>query len=193
MNKPTPFYDASGYLSGHIILASPFSEDDRLKHAVIYICGHDENGAMGLMLNQPLNNLKSDDVLKQLNLPMSPDMKLSIVTGGTTDGGRGFVLHSAEYKHPSTIEINDEFSLTATLDILQNISKGDGPSHSVLALGYMAWEKKKLEEEITQNTWFVLTPTPDFVFHTRAESMWDEGMKHLHISPASLVMEGGKA
>lgn len=184
---------SSGYLTGYILYASPFIEDSATKHAVIYICGHDQNGAMGLMINRPLTAIKSDDVIQQLNLDVSSSMNLSIVTGGHVDGGRGFVLHNAAYQHPTTIQINQDFALTATLDILHNIAEGHGPSQSILALGYMAWETGQLEHEITQNTWFTMPATPEFVFQTKAESMWEEGMKQLHISPASLVMEGGQA
>ena len=193
MDDSSSTVKSSHYLTGHILYASPFIEDIETRHSVVYVCGHDQNGAMGLMINRPLTAIKFDDVIQQLNLGNPSAMHLSIVTGGYNDGGRGFVLHSAEYRHSSTIVINDDFALTATLDILQNMTQGNGPSHAILALGYMAWEAGELEAEITRNSWFTMPATPNRVFHTPTENMWDEGMKQLHISPASLVIDGGRA
>lgn len=180
------------YLTGHILCASPFVEDADLVHSVIFVCGHDENGAMGLILNRPLPSIKADDVIRQLNLDQD-DFDVSIVSGGDVDRGRGFVLHTAEYTHSSTIPINDQFSLTATLDILHNMAQGQGPKQAILALGYMAWDHHKLEEDVQKNLWLSMPATPEFVFHTKEENMWEVGLKMMHITPSSLVMEGGHA
>lgn len=196
-NTSTPEKDdvyIQGYLTGQILIASPFMEDARFHQSVIYVCGHDDNGAMGFILNKPLSSVKFHDLLDQLHIShTSAQESFPVLYGGPMEAGRGFVLHSTEYHHPATVTINTDFAITATLDILKEIASTQGPKESLLALGYTGWAKGQLEKELHDNQWFVMRGSKHFVYETSLETMWKKAYEHLGINPHIIRNEGGVA
>src|SRR5579872_2684599 len=142
--------DASngGYLDGQLLIAMPVMGDPRFERSVIYLCAHSSEGAMGIMVNRPAGSIDFPELLVQLNIISKSDQirlvgnaeSMKVLSGGPVDKGRGFVLHTSDfYIAKATLPIADGICLTATIDILKAIAKGEGPKHAILALGYAGW------------------------------------------------------
>src|SRR3989339_618585 len=128
------------YLAGHLLVAMPGMPDPRFAKAVIYMCAHNDEGAMGLVINRAMADFTFPDLLKQLGITAAADTpSINEKFGGPVEQGRGFVLHSSDYVHESTLMVDADVALTATVDILKAIAHGKGPAHSLLALGYAGW------------------------------------------------------
>ena len=160
--KKSDKLSARGYLDGQMLIAMPAMGDERFTRSVIYVCAHSSEGAMGIVVNQPAQNIRFPDLLVQLEvipakerieLPVRADA-VKVLKGGPVETGRGFVLHSADFFiENSTLPIDEGICLTATLDILKAIARGSGPASAMLALGYAGWAPGQLEQEIQQNGW----------------------------------------
>jgi putative transcriptional regulator len=197
-----PSGGASGYLDGQFLLAMPGMADSRFTRSVVYICAHSPDGAMGIVINQPARKITFPDLLLQLDLVEPDDIirlptpaeKLPVLKGGPVETGRGFVLHTADFFiDNSTLSIDDSVSLTATVDILRAIAKGDGPRKAMLALGYAGWSPGQLEEEIQQNGWLNVPADPGLLFDGDLEGKYGRALKLLGIDPAMLSGEAGHA
>lgn len=192
----------SKYLDGQLLVAMPGMSDPRFARAVIYMCAHSEDGAMGLVLNHPAATMNFPDLLVQLEiigaeqairLPRSAGA-VPVLMGGPVETGRGFVLHSDDYHvEHSTLEIDSGVSLTATLDILRAIAHGDGPARALLALGYAGWSPGQLEEELQANGWLVCPADSALVFDASPESKYDRALRSIGVDPAMLVSDAGHA
>src|ERR1022692_227786 len=193
---------ARGYLDGQMLIAMPAMNDERFTRAVIYVCAHSTEGAMGIIVNQPAANIKFLDLLVQLEvIPAAERIELptraediKVLKGGPVETGRGFVLHSADFFiENSTLPIDNGICLTATLDILKAIARGQGPESAVLALGYAGWAPGQLESEIHANGWLNCDADPELVFSTRAELKYESALRKIGIDPAKLSSEAGHA
>jgi putative transcriptional regulator len=193
---------SSGYLDGQFLLAMPGMADQRFARAVIYICAHSAEGAMGLIINHPARKVTFPDLLLQLELMKpeelirlpTPAEKLQVLKGGPVETGRGFVLHSSDFFiDNSTLTIDESVSLTATVDILRAIAQGHGPQQAMLALGYAGWSPGQLEGEIQQNGWLHVPADPGLLFDRDLESKWARAIRLLGIDPAMLSGEAGHA
>lgn len=181
-------------LTGKLLIAMPFLPDPRFSHAVIYICGHDAQGAMGLIVNKGLPTVSFDDLLTQMEVEMDViKAQIAIHYGGPVDVGRGFVLHSNDYVSESTVQIDSGFAMTATIDILRAMASNEGPHESLLALGYVGWSAGQLEQEIQENGWLTIDATAELVFGTDLDNKWRLALASLGIDPASLSFEIGHA
>lgn len=186
--------DLSGYLTGQFLLAMPHMQDPRFEKVVIYICGHDTNGAMGLVVNKHLGNLTLKGLLEYLNLPQeSMKRDLPIYFGGPIDTGRGFVLHSDDFTHPGTVNLGNHISLTATVDVLQSIAEGDGPKDCLLAMGYVGWGPGQLDSELHSNRWLQVEADPETLFMIPIEKKWETAIAKLGVTPETLSEEFGQA
>lgn len=166
--------DLSGYLTGQFLLAMPHLSDPRFEKVVIFICGHDSNGAMGLVVNKRLGDLTLQGLLEYLNLPQeSIKRDLPIYFGGPIDTGRGFILHSNDFSHPGTVSLTDAISLTATVDVLESIALGGGPRDCLLAMGYIGWGPGQLDSELHSNRWLQIESDAEILFHTPIEKKWE--------------------
>jgi len=194
--------DTPGYLDGQVLVAMPGMADERFARAVIYVCAHSAEGAMGIVLNRPASDLNFSDLLVQLEIV--PEMErirlpnqvsaMQVLMGGPVETSRGFVLHSPDfYIDQSTLPIDDEICLTATIDILRAIARGDGPSHAVLALGYAGWSAGQLESEIQANGWLNCSADAELIFKASADTRYELAMRKIGIDPAMLSMEAGHA
>jgi putative transcriptional regulator len=186
--------DAS-FLDGQLLIAMPGMGDLRFERSVIFLCAHSAEGAMGLIVNKPAPDLSFADLLAQLKIPASAELGNSRVHfGGPVEHGRGFVPHSAEYKvEDSSRCVSPEFSMTATVDILQDMARGAGPVRALLALGYAGWGPGQLEGEIQANGWLTAPAEAEIVFGLRDGEKWGAALRSISIDPRLLSAEGGRA
>jgi putative transcriptional regulator len=193
---------ARGYLDGQMLIAMPAMNDERFNRAVIYVCAHSAEGAMGIIVNQPAGNISFPDLLVQLEvIPENERIQLphragevKVLKGGPVETGRGFVLHSADFFiENSTLPIDEGVCLTATLDILKAIARGQGPASAILALGYAGWAPGQLENEIQHNGWLHCAADPELIFGTDIENKYDKALRKIGIDPGKLSSESGHA
>ncbi len=190
-----------GYLEGHLLIAMPGMGDPRFERAVIYLCAHSPEGAMGIRINQAAPRLTFPEVLSRLHLLPEGDIEVpptasevTVHRGGPVETGRGFVLHSADYMiDKSTLVIDHNVCLTATLDILRAIASGQGPKKALLALGYAGWGPGQLEEELRANGWLSCPARSDIVFGPDLEDKYEEAMAEIGIDPGMLSSDSGSA
>lgn len=188
MKDKTSFSD----LTGHLLVAMPGLEETPFSKTVIYMCSHSDEGAMGLVVNQVVESLTFQDLLAQLEIESYGfDKNVAVHAGGPVDSERGFVLHSSDYQATSTIKLNEQYSLTATLDILRDMAFGMGPQKSMLALGYAGWGPGQLDQEILENGWLTVPADQAIVFDSNPESKWHRAMGKLGIDPLLLSHEVG--
>lgn len=182
------------YLSGQLLIAMPHMEDPRFAKAVIYMCAHNAEGAMGLVLNKQIDELTFTELLQQLKIEQAPpDEPLHVLFGGPVEQARGFVLHSAEYLQEETMRVNDKVGLTATIDILRDIAKGKGPKEKILALGYAGWGPGQLDDEIRENGWLHVAADDTLVFGDELDDKWEKAIQKIGIDPRMLSDEAGHA
>ncbi len=185
---------SSTYLDSKLLLAMPNMADPRFDRSVIYICSHDESGAMGLVINEAFQSLSFEGLLEQLEIEYTePVPQLVIHTGGPVEPGRGFVLHSADYVQESTLIVSETLALTATVDILTALAHGRGPRHHLLALGYAGWGAGQLEAEIQANSWLTAEADEEIIFNTELEQKWPRAMAKLGVNVSMLSTDAGHA
>ena len=191
-----------GYLDGQMLIAMPSMRDERFTRSVIYVCAHSSEGAMGIVVNQPAANINFPDLLVQLEVIPAAELielprraeAVKVLKGGPVETGRGFVLHSADFFiENSTLPIDEGICLTATLDILKAIARGDGPASAILALGYAGWAPGQLENEITGNGWLHCAADPELIFGTDIGGKYEKAMKKIGIDLGMLSSEAGHA
>jgi putative transcriptional regulator len=181
-------------LAGQLLVAMPQMQDQRFARSVIYLCAHNEEGAMGLVINKLLESLTLPELLKQLDIAADGLKSADRVHfGGPVDAGRGFVLHSADYVEDGTLVVGETFALTATLDILRAIGRGQGPRRSLLALGYAGWGPGQLDAEIQANGWLHVAADEDIVFDGEFADKWQRALAKLGVDPLALSGEAGHA
>jgi putative transcriptional regulator len=193
---------ASGrrYLDGQLLVAMPGMSDQRFARSVIYLCAHSEDGAMGLVVNQPSQVRNFPDLLVQLQI-IKPQDRISlpegaediqVLQGGPVQTDRGFVLHSADFFiDNSTLPIDETVSLTATVDILRAIAQGEGPRQALLALGFAGWDPGQLENEIQHNGWLHCPADPSIVFDSDLESKYTRALRLIGIDLGRLSSAAG--
>ena len=187
-------FSSPDYLTGQFVVAMPAMGDPRFSRSVIYMCVHNEEGAMGLIINKLADALSFTELLTQLdikNLGSAP--KSPIHFGGPVETGRGFVLHSSEYNRDGTIDVADGMALTATIDILQDIAEKCGPEKFLLALGYAGWGAGQLDDEIQQNAWLHVPADPELTFGQDNEEKWEHAIAKIGVNPSFLSDEVGHA
>jgi putative transcriptional regulator len=191
-----------GYLDGQMLIAMPSMRDERFTRSVIYVCAHSSEGAMGIVVNQPAANINFPDLLVQLEVIPATDIiqlprragTVKVLRGGPVETGRGFVLHSADFFiENSTLPIDDGICLTATLDILKAIARGDGPASALLALGYAGWAPGQLETEIQENGWLHCTADPELIFGGDTDTKYERALRKIGIDLGMLSSEAGHA
>jgi len=193
---------ARGYLDGQMLIAMPSMRDERFSRTLIYVCAHSSDGAMGIVVNQPASNINFSDLLVQLEVIPAADLiqlprraeAVRVLKGGPVETGRGFVLHSADFFiENSTLPIDDGICLTATLDILKAIARGNGPVSALLALGYAGWAPGQLETEIQENGWLHCAADAELIFGPDIEGKYSKALKKIGIDLGMLSSEAGHA
>ena len=185
---------AADYLTGQLLIAMPAMGDPRFSKSVIYMCVHNEEGAMGLIVNKLADSLTFADLLSQLDIEsLGVAPKLPIHFGGPVEIGRGFVLHSADYSGDGTIDVADDMALTATIDILKDIAEDKGPEQFFLALGYAGWGPGQLDTEIQANGWLSVPADDTLIFATEPKSIWQGALAKMGIDVSMLSGDAGHA
>jgi putative transcriptional regulator len=193
--KKTTAEAGESFLEGKLLIAMPGMPDPRFEKSVIFMCAHSAKGAMGLIVNKPIDGLNFRDLMDKFGISVTAnDRDAPVLYGGPVQLGRGFVLHSADYgSAETTLAITSEISLTATTDILQDISKGRGPSQYLLALGYAGWDGGQIESEILSNGWIHCDADPGLVFGSDHGGKWQTAIGKLGAAVAGLSSEAGRA
>ena len=184
-------------LTGKLLIAMPGMGDPRFDHSVVYMCAHTDEGAMGLIINKPVSDVTVTDLMKQLEVDVedgTSNMGMQVCFGGPVEQGRGFVLHSPDYlSRIQTLEVDESFSMTSTMDILEDLARGQGPKQALLMLGYSGWGEGQLENEITRNGWLTCAATPKLVFDVPENEKWEAALKSIGVDPISLSAVAGHA
>jgi putative transcriptional regulator len=200
--RKTPKSPARGYLDGQMLIAMPTMGDERFSRSLIYLCAHSSEGAMGIIVNHAAANINFPDLLVQLEVIPAADLiqlprsagTVRVLKGGPVETGRGFVLHSSDFFiENSTLPIDEGICLTATLDILKAIARGDGPASAILALGYAGWAPGQLETEIQGNGWLHCSADPELIFGTDIDAKYEKALRKIGIDLGMLSSEAGHA
>ncbi len=182
-------------LSGKLLIAMPGMGDPRFSNAVVFLCAHSGDGAMGIIVNKPVPDLSLDDLLEQLEIDRGKGSAgVGVFFGGPVEGGRGFVLHSSDYEgNPGSLKVTEGFAMTATKDILVDIAQGNGPEAVLAALGYAGWGPGQLENEVRRNAWLMVDADAAIVFGPDIGGKWAKALRKLGIDPSMLSSGGGRA
>jgi putative transcriptional regulator len=190
------------FLDGQLLVAMPGMADERFARSVIYLCAHSEEGAMGIIVNQPSRVKNFPELLVQLQV-IAPQERISlprgaeeiqVLSGGPVQTDRGFVLHTPDFfLDNSTLPIDDGVSLTATVDILRAIAAGEGPDRALLALGYAGWDAGQLEDEIQRNGWLHCPASPALLFDRDLASKYTRALRSMGVELERLSASAGHA
>ena len=192
----------NAYLDGQLLIAMPGMGDTRFERSVIYLCAHSEQGAMGIIINKAAPMMRFGDLITQLDLHAGEDsieppdelLEMPVLFGGPVEQGRGFVLHTSDYfTADSSLPVAENIALTATIDILRAMAKGQGPQRAVLALGYAGWAPGQLENEIQHNGWLTCAADEDLLFSLDFDARYAAALRKLNIDPAMLSSDAGHA
>ena len=185
-----------GFLEGKLLIALPGMPDPRFERSVIFMCAHSlQTGSMGIIINKPIEGLSFRDLAGKLDVPLSSNTPLtSVLYGGPVETGRGFVLHSGDYRpNEGTLAVTSDILLTGTLDILHHIARGDGPAKSVFALGYAGWGPGQIEGELQANGWIHCDADTSLVFDADHNDRWSIALSRLGVDISGLSAEAGRA
>ncbi|WP_193336756.1 YqgE/AlgH family protein [Devosia beringensis] len=188
-------------LEGQFLVAMPDMDDERFAESVILVVGHGGEGAVGLVVNHELEELRFADIIDELDLG-DPDSVIrlpdeirqrAVMRGGPVERGRGFVLHSQDYHSGNSYRVAEGTSLTATLDVLKAMAFGPAPKASLFALGCCGWGAGQLEDEIARNGWLTAPFSRTLVFDTPVKDRYAAALASLHITRATLSPDAGHA
>jgi putative transcriptional regulator len=185
--------DQPPFLSGQFLLAMPGMGDPRFEKAVIAMCVHDENGALGIGLGRIVPRIGFHELLRQLDIPPGVAPDVPIHAGGPVEPQRGFILHSLDWGGQESVQVGDRWTLTATLDILRAIAEGRGPTQWVAALGYAGWGAGQLEEEMWGNGWFATPGNDELLYECDVKSRWDSAFRSAGVDTRLLTADFGTA
>jgi putative transcriptional regulator len=182
-------------LTGQLLIAMPGMDDPRFARSVVFICTHTDAGAMGLMINKLVGDMTLREVFERMEMETAGDSAIApVFFGGPVGTERGFVLHrDANRLHSDPLVIPDGYVLTATQDILSDLAEGQGPAPFLFTLGYAGWSPGQLENEIAHNGWLTARASPDLVFGTPHDDVWDAALRSIGIDPMSLSGAAGRA
>ena len=185
--------DKAAYLSGQFLLAMPGMLDPRFDHAVIAMCAHDANGAIGIGVGQTYTGLGLHDLLEQFDIEPGDSANAPVHIGGPVEPRRGFVVHSRDWGGQDTMDVAGRWALSGTVDVLRAIAGGTGPTRWVVALGYAGWGEGQLDGELTRPGWLNVRGDEALLFDTPAEERWSRGFAGAGVDPRFLVGGVGRA
>jgi putative transcriptional regulator len=187
--------EKANFLQGKLLIAMPGMGDPRFEKSVIFMCSHSEEGAMGIIVNKPIEQLRFREMVERLDLNLNdktPDMP--VLFGGPVENSRGFVLHSPDYKaEDATLSVLTDVSLTGTMEILRELAGGAGPAKALFALGYAGWGPGQIESEIRLNGWVHCDADGTIVFDTNLDGKWRNALLRLGIDITLLSSQAGRA
>ena len=181
-------------LSNHFLIAMPALDDPNFHHTTTFMCEHDEDGALGVVINRPLN-MRLAEILKYMDIePGSEEISAApVYMGGPVQSDRGFVLHEPSGDWEATLKVTDTIGITSSRDILQAIAAGEGPERAIVTLGYAGWGAGQLEQELADNTWLSGPASSKIVFDTPSEQRWQAAAALLGVDLNLLSSDAGHA
>ncbi|MDA9557484.1 YqgE/AlgH family protein [Vibrio sp.] len=185
-------------LSNHFLVAMPGMNDPYFQHSVVYLCEHNNDGAMGIIINAPID-LTIGSMLEQAQVdPAYPKSKLKslerlVISGGPISEDRGFILHKPHDTYDSSIQMTEQISITTSKDILSVLGTNAEPDSYLVALGYAGWEAGQLETELTDNSWLTIAADANIMFNTPIPERWNKAVESLGINPCQLSAQSGHA
>ena len=184
----------SAFLTNQFLIAMPNLMDPNFFHSVTYICQHNENGAMGIVINQPVT-MTMADLIGQIGMATEKSRELDtwIYRGGPVEMERGFVLHQPLGQWESTLAVTEQIGVSTSNDIVKSIAEGTGPDKYIVALGYAGWGAGQLEQEIVDNAWLSGPADSRIIFDTAAEQRWEEAAKLLGVDIRQMTGDAGHA
>lgn len=179
-------------LTNHFLIAMPGLNDPFFARTVTYLCQHNDEGALGIIINRP-SELTLKDIMEQMNIPLDDDElgQIPVYFGGPVHPERGFVLHEPVGEWNSSLRVTDHLSLTTSRDILEAIGRGEGPRNLLLALGYAGWGKGQLEQEIVQNSWLNAEAEQSIIFERPAAGRWKAAAELMGVDISLLTTQAG--
>ncbi|MDP2124562.1 MAG: YqgE/AlgH family protein [Parvibaculum sp.] len=189
--------EETGFLEGKMLIAMPSIGDVRFARTLIYMCVHNPDGAMGIVVNKPAPDITFADLLDRLSIDMPrkvAEIDCPVLVGGPVETGRGFVLHTQDYfSEESTLPVDEDVGLTASVDILRAMAGGHGPRHALLALGYAGWAPGQLDAEIQSNGWLHCDTDSDLLFGLDIETKYQKALAKLGVDISLLSADAGHA
>ncbi len=183
-------------LQNHLLIAMPSLQDTFFERSVIYLCEHDEKGAMGLMINRPIG-IDVNELLKQMELDEEPDpitsLGSAVLIGGPVNQERGFVLHTPQTNWNNSQSLTDEIMLTTSRDVLTSLGTDAAPENFIVTLGYAGWSKEQLEQELAENTWLSIPATKELLFDIGFNDRWQQATESLGFDIWQLSNQSGHA
>lgn len=180
-------------LAGQLLIAMPQMEDPRFSRSVVFMCAHNAEGAMGLVINKTVEEPSMEELVRQFGIEGPGFKRAPVHFGGPVEAGRGFVLHSTDYTEDATLVVGGGIGLTATLDILRAIGRGEGPLRKFFALGYAGWAPGQLDAEIQANGWLTVASDEALLFDGGNDDKWRRAIAKLGVDPFALSAEAGHA
>lgn len=178
------------YLTGQLLIAMPSLTDGCFRESVVLMCTHNDDHAMGVVVNKPISNLSFADILEQVGVePHNPTRDCAVVFGGPVETKRGLVLHTLDYETEETVRVTDQIGLTATKQVLEDLNSGGReilPIHALLCMGHAGWSAGQLEHELMQNAWINAPASRDLVFMEPIEDIWAASFREIGLDPAKL-------
>lgn len=194
--------DTTSYFANYFLVAMPILTDAYFNRSVVYICEHTEKGAVGIIINQPLQSLRVNlsEILQEIAVTDTESTRaitagtdFPILCGGPVHPERGFVIHAPVGEWQSSLKMNNEISVTTSKDILLAIAKQQGPNKFIFSLGYANWIAGQMEQEIINNFWLTLPASPNILFDVPFEQRWLKAMNYLGVDVTKLAYIGGHA
>lgn len=185
-------------LTNHFLVAMPGMQDPYFQRSVVYLCEHNEEGAMGIIVNAPLN-VTIGTMLEQMSIPpLYPQSRLAslakpVLSGGPVAEDRGFILHKSTDYYESTVKMSEHISITTSRDILGVLGTTAEPERYLVILGYAGWEAGQLEQELAENAWLTVDADPALIFDTPVNERWIKAIEKLGINIAQLSQQSGHA
>lgn len=194
LSADTRGMDSDTSLINQLLIAMPGMEDPNFSSTVTLICEHNDDGALGIIINRPLT-LKLSGIFDQLAVEDADPQVAggTVMAGGPVGTERGFVLHGKDHSFENTLAVSDDIQLTLSRDVIDAMAAGDGPQKSLVAIGYAGWEPGQLEQEMLANSWLNVTATPELIFDTPFEERWDSAARLLGVDIASISPDAGHA
>ncbi|WP_368165782.1 YqgE/AlgH family protein [Aeromonas sp. R9-1] len=181
-------------LQNHFLLAMPSLNDPYFERSLVYLCEHNDEGAMGLVINIPLE-MKVDDLLEQVKIdhPATLELEQPVLQGGPVANDRGFVLHSHREGFGSSLSLSDELMVTTSRDILETLGTDEAPSHWLMTLGYAGWSAGQLEQELVDGAWLIVPVDTRLIFDTPVHERWEKAAASIGINTLHLSTQVGHA
>ncbi|MES2161823.1 MAG: YqgE/AlgH family protein [Pseudomonadota bacterium] len=181
-------------LANHFLIAMPSMQDPVFGGTVVYVCEHNENGVLGVVINKP-TDMTMEVLFERIDLKLESgvDVDAPIMFGGPVQDDRGFVLHTPGTRYSSSLTVTEDVAFTTSIDVLEAVAAGDGPPRMLVSIGYSGWSPGQLEDEISRNGWLTVGADPEILFNLPIEERYTAAMRLLGIDPLMLTSEAGHA